>query len=208
MTNTKTRPIEPECCFCGVRLGLRLAHLISAIVVFGMMTIVNLIEADGIIVVMGTIFILSSCIGILVTFIKDPKLIWKGVYVYYTMYVAGLILLVVVWIQIGEKEYAKLAELKAKNPNMSNSDLESLKSAYKTSIIVTIVYQTLIPFLFFIGVLNRTNAYRCWVEKIKNLKLAVQSTNVSMSEMNLISLSDSKTLDEPEMDPEVELSSK
>ena len=187
MTEQTTRHPEPVCCFCGVRIGLRVAHFMSMIIIFGITTIINLLETDGMVLGMGFFFFLASIVGLSITFCRSSEIVRKGLYAYYTLYIVGLILLIVIWLQIGEKEIERIAGLKAKNPNLSEKDIEAMKKAYRTTIGITVIYQTVLPAIFFVIILNRTNSLRKWLE----IKHGRGSHDISMSELDLIAFTDS-----------------
>ena len=185
---------EPNCCFCGVRVGLRVAHILSMVISIGMTTVVSLLDEDIFVNGMLTFFLSGSLIGLSITFCRNPDLVRKGLYAYYTLMLIGLILLVVIWIQIGEKELDRIADLKKSNPNLSDTDIDLMKKQYRQSIQATVVYQTVSPTIFFLAILNRTNAYRNWLLDKKGINLGH-----SMAEMNLIAFADDENEDQKEM---------
>ena len=172
------RSPEPKCCCCGVTVGLGVLYvllLIGGIIEFASIGNVKDALSIAVAVLQGILLIVASFIGAGSIMKPTVKHASHAMYFYAAMEGIFIILSIIPLATVNATVDAQLATYKDKNPTVSDTDLQSIKTTAVTAVISATVIGIVISLVIVGLIIQRMYLYKKWLAESETSDIVLEN---------------------------------
>eukprot|EP00834_Sanchytrium_tribonematis_P002333 NODE_70_length_24940_cov_0.663138.p16 type:complete len:166 gc:universal NODE_70_length_24940_cov_0.663138:6199-5702(-) len=159
---------QPKFCCCGIKLGLTILHLLvllGSILCFvsGAGFIASSSTRGSITIIQGVLYLAASVAGLASIKTEKVKVALATLRLYIATIAINIILAIVSLSIMGSESDDVIEQEKIDNPNLSDADLDAIKTRDNTSVIVGNVIAILLTLIIGGLIVHRLNIYKNWL---------------------------------------------